>query len=248
MRRSLVGMGPSPGWAGEHAMPVFGTHRVSADARHAGLWIPGSADRRGMPFAIVDRNDARIYVFEASGRLSSASSALLGQARGDHSAPGVGERTQAGAVPPHERTTPSCRFMSEPDAISMASRSYGSTTPSPWPFTAFARVRARLAREARLSSGTPRDDRVSLGCLVGPEPFYTKWFSRSWDARAPSCTCCRKIGWCARRSTLSKSANSAQSGCRGAHALRAVTCAVLGAGIVLQQYMARADASISTSL
>jgi hypothetical protein len=147
---------------------------VSADARHAGLWIPGSADRRGMPFAIVDRNDARIYVFEASGRLSSASSALLGQARGDHSAPGVGERTQAGAVPPHERTTPSCRFMSEPDAISMASRSYGSTTPSPWPFAAFARVRARLAREARLSSGTPGDDRVSLGCLVGPEPFYSE--------------------------------------------------------------------------
>jgi hypothetical protein len=154
-------------------MPDFGAHRASADARHVARWIVDSDDHRGLPFAIVDKNDARIYVFEASGRLFGASSALLGQTRGDHSAPGVGERTQVGEVPPHERTTPSGRFVSEPgrnlDGEQVVWVDYS---------TAFAihRVRpgaSRLAREARLASDTPRDNRVSLGCVVVPQDFYS---------------------------------------------------------------------------
>jgi transcription elongation GreA/GreB family factor len=168
---AIVGL--SQAWAGEHAVPDFGTHRVSADARHVARWILDSSDHRGMPFAIVDKQDARIYVFESSGRLSGASPALLGQARGDQSAPGVGERTQAGDVPVSERTTPSGRFVSEPgrnlDGDHVVWVDYA---------TAFAihRVRegaSRLARQERLASDTPRDNRVSLGCVVVPEAFYS---------------------------------------------------------------------------
>src|SRR5215208_2445683 len=88
----------------------FGTQQPSADARYVAQWVLGSDDHRGRPFVIVDKKDARIYVFESRGRLLGASPALLGQTLGDSSAPGVGEHTQAGSVPVAERTTPSGRF------------------------------------------------------------------------------------------------------------------------------------------
>lgn len=166
-------LGLSSALAEGNAMPDFGTHRASADAQHVARWVMGSVDHAGRPFAIVDKKDARIYVFEAGGRLAGASAALLGQARGDQSVPGVGERTQAGEVPLNERTTPSGRFVSEPgrnlDGDHVVWVDYA---------TAFAihRVRpgaSRRAREARLASDTPRDNRVSLGCVVVPEAFYS---------------------------------------------------------------------------
>lgn len=168
---AIVGL--SPALAGGKATLDFGAHRVSADARHVARWILDAADHGGQPFAIVDKNEARIYVFDAAGRLAGASSALLGQARGDQSAPGVGERTQAGNVPFNERTTPSGRFVSEPgrnlDGDHVVWVDYD---------TAFAihRVRpgpGRRAREVRLASRTPRDNRASLGCVVVTEAFYS---------------------------------------------------------------------------
>lgn len=107
-------MGLAPALAGQDEKADFGAHRASTDARYVAQWISESADNGGLPFAIVDKRDARIYVFDAGGRLSGVSSALLGQASGDHSAPDVGEHTQAGSVPLHERTTPSGRFVSRP--------------------------------------------------------------------------------------------------------------------------------------
>lgn len=168
---AILGLSSALGAAGE--LPDFGTHRASDDAREVARWILGSADHGGMPFAIVDKKDARIYVFDASGRLSGAAPALLGQARGDHSAPGVGERTQAGDVPFDQRTTPSGRFVSEPgrnlDGDHVVWVDYAAAF-------AIHRVRpgaGRRAREARLASDTPRDNRASLGCVVVPESFYS---------------------------------------------------------------------------
>jgi hypothetical protein len=166
-------LGLTPAWAGENAMPDFGAHHVSADARHVARWIIDSDDHRGRPFAIVDKRQARIYVFEATGRLSGASSALLGQARGDQSAPGVGERAQFGGVLPHERTTPSGRFVSEPGRNLEGEHVVWVDYASAF---AIHRVRSgasRRTREARLASGTPRDNRVSLGCVVVPQAFYS---------------------------------------------------------------------------
>jgi hypothetical protein len=163
--------GFAPAWA--EAKLDFGAQRVSADAQEIAQWILESADHGGLPFAIVDKKDARIYVFDAAGRLSGTSSALLGQARGDESAPDVGRNTQAGNVPFHERTTPSGRFVSQPgrtlDGDHVVWVDYAAAF-------SIHRVRpgaAQAQREARLASATPQDNRVSLGCVVVPESFYS---------------------------------------------------------------------------
>jgi hypothetical protein len=168
-------------WACAGLIPVFaagvskadfGPHRASADARETARWILETADHGGLPFAIVDKKDARIYVFNGAGRLSGASAALLGQARGDHSAPDIGLKTQAGKVPFNERTTPAGRFVSSPgrnlDGDHVVWVDYAA---------AFAIHRLRPGaghanREARLASATPKDNRASLGCVVVPEAFY----------------------------------------------------------------------------
>ena len=75
--------------------------------------VLGTADHRGRPWAVVDKAHARLFVLAADGRLLGATPALLGLARGDISAPGVGPKA-ASYIPPEERTTPAGRFMSRP--------------------------------------------------------------------------------------------------------------------------------------
>ena len=58
-----------------------------------------------MPFAIVDKTDAKVFVFDADGRLRGAAPALLGLARGDDAVPGIGDRALS-SIRPEERTTP----------------------------------------------------------------------------------------------------------------------------------------------
>ena len=60
------------------AAPDFASAPASEDARFAAERVLDGNDNRGLPFAIVDKRDARIYVFEASGRLVGASAVLLG--------------------------------------------------------------------------------------------------------------------------------------------------------------------------
>lgn len=168
-------------WAALCGMPVlahaadkpdFGEQGASQDVRFVADWVMESADHRGMPFAVVDKKDARIYVFEPGGRLSGSAPALLGQAVGDESAPDVGVHTQQGEVPMAERTTPAGRFTSQPgrnlDGEHVVWVDYSAAV-------AIHRLRpgpSMRSREARLASATPDDNRASLGCVVVPGAFY----------------------------------------------------------------------------
>ena len=167
-----AGLGIVPAMAQPGDKPELGAQQASDEARVLAGWVMESADHRGLPFAVIDKKQARIYVFEGSGRLSGTAPALLGQAVGDDSAPDVGKHTQAGEVPTPERTTPAGRFISQPGRNLSGEHvvwvDYGA---------AFAIHRLRpgaslRSREARLASATPQDNRVSLGCVVVAQDFY----------------------------------------------------------------------------
>jgi hypothetical protein len=144
---------------------------ASADARTMAQWIGETGDNHGMPFAIVDKKSARLFVFAASGRLSGAAPALLGLASGDHSVPGIGDRPMT-QILPAERTTPAGRFASEPgrnlqgeDLVWLdydAALAIHRLRPSP----------AREHRSERLISPDPADHRVSYGCVIVDPAFY----------------------------------------------------------------------------
>jgi hypothetical protein len=156
------GAGQTTDFAGESA---------SADARYVARWVVGTRDHKGLPFAIVDKKGARLFVFAASGLLVGAAPALLGLAPGDHSVPGIGQRDPS-QIEPHERTTPAGRFVSSPgrnlSGEDLVWVDYESGL-------AIHRVRAGDARERRqqrLASATPHDNRVSLGCVIVAVAFY----------------------------------------------------------------------------
>ena len=86
--------------------------RSSEDVRRIADWIAATRDASGSAFVVVDKRDARIYVFDADARLRASSPVLLGGARGDDTVPGIGTR-QISDVLPEERTTPAGRFVGE---------------------------------------------------------------------------------------------------------------------------------------
>jgi hypothetical protein len=62
----------------------FAREQASRDARQLADWIVDAGDNRNLPFVIVDKANARMFVFDAGGLIRGAATVLLGSARGDH--------------------------------------------------------------------------------------------------------------------------------------------------------------------
>jgi hypothetical protein len=149
----------------------FADARPSDDARRTAEWAFERQDAQGRPVAVVDKRNARIYVFGADGRLRGTTPVLLGLARGDRSAPGIGEMA-GGYIPAGLRTTPAGRFDSEP-----GHNAKGESIVWVDYDAAFAIHRLRPApaverRPERLFSDTPDDNRISQGCVIVPGNFF----------------------------------------------------------------------------
>ncbi len=143
---------------------------ASRDARLVAEWVVKTGDNHSLPFVIVDKKAAEVFVFNGQARLTGATPALLGSARGDDSAAGVGER-KLSDIRPQERTTPAGRFV--------ASLGYGlGKQDILWvdykAALALHRVLAAGAREHRLQqrASSPQDHRVTFGCINVPAAFY----------------------------------------------------------------------------
>ena len=148
-----------------HAAP--GDPDAAAFARRA----VASGDNRQQPFAVIDKKNARLFVYGAQGELKASSPVLLGLASGDASVPGIGERPMA-RIEPHERTTPAGRFVSEPGRNTSGEDivwvDYNAAI-------SMHRVRATNASERRLerlASPSTADNRISYGCINVPAAFY----------------------------------------------------------------------------
>ncbi len=154
----------------------FGGEQASADARHVADWVVDSGDNGRRPFVIVDKVEAKVFVFDTQGNLSGAAPALLGLAPGDDTVPGIGKR-KLSAIRPDERTTPAGRFVASMDrdvhgqevlwvdydaAISM----HRVVTSNP-----------KERRLQRMGSVTALEHRISYGCINIPAKFYDKVLS-----------------------------------------------------------------------
>lgn len=160
----------APALFGEAVAADFAGEAVSGDARVVADWLARSRDNAGLPFVIIDKLAARVFVFGADGRLRGAAPALLGTGIGDDSAPDIGRRRLA-EIPPAERTTPAGRFY--------ASLGHDFDQDILWVDYDSALSLHRVIdgnpkdrRHARLASSTPEDNRISYGCINVPAIFY----------------------------------------------------------------------------
>ena len=175
-----VATGPAPAApAAQRQGPVrpamrfadFRGEQPSADARHVADWVVFTGNHGRHAFVVVDKKDARVYVFAPDGKLRESAPALLGAAHGDDSFPGIGDKP-LNQVRPEEKTTPAGRFVAEP----------GRNTNNEdivWvdydAAVSMHRIRPLVAAERRLerlASPVVDDNRISFGCINLPVTFY----------------------------------------------------------------------------
>ena len=161
-------IGPSA--TSRHERARFQGQPASRAARQVADWVVASDDNRGLPFVVVDKVNAEVFVFDDEGLLRGAASALLGRARGDDSVAGIGSRRLA-TIRPEERTTPAGRFV--------ASLGHDFEQDILWvDFDAALSLHRVIKgdpndhRLQRLASPSPLDRRISYGCINVPVTFY----------------------------------------------------------------------------
>lgn len=164
--------------------PLAAAHdELTADARYVHQWALDSGDTGHRPFVVVDKRAARLFVFDADGRLAGSTAVLLGQAPGDHAVAGVGDYPDLNLIPLADRTTPAGRFASQPghnlDGEAIVWIDYKAAL-------AIHRVRpgaSQAQRLASIASADPGDNRASLGCIVVPPHFFDRVIAPSLGKR-----------------------------------------------------------------
>jgi hypothetical protein len=154
----------------------FGHERASHDARQVAEWIVESGDNhadgdRLVSFAILDKVDARVYVFKADGHLLGAAPALLGLGKGDVALPGIGAR-ELSAIAPKDRVTQAGRFVSEIGADSHGQDVLWLDYEGALAMHRVITTNPKERRLHRLATPTPLDNRISWGCINLPVKFY----------------------------------------------------------------------------
>ena len=154
----------------------FGAVQPTPDTRHMADWVVSRHDNGRLPFIVLDKRDARLYVFDAAGHLLDRTPVLLGSAHGDDTYPGIGD-VPIPDVKPYQRTTAAGRFVTRPgldaDHTDVVWLDYDAAL-------AMHRVINKVKSEhrlQRLASDNPKMRRISWGCINIPIDFFDAYIS-----------------------------------------------------------------------
>jgi hypothetical protein len=163
---------PQP--ASSKALPAI---TPSETATRVAQWVAASNDNHALPWAVVDKPNAAIFLFDAKGKPLAAEPVLIGIAKGDEASPGVGSKKLAD-LGPAEKTTPAGRFLAKFGIPVGGQRVLWvdyATSVALHPIPPDAGPREH--RRERMLSPTPDDNRITFGCINVPKAFYTKLLS-----------------------------------------------------------------------
>jgi hypothetical protein len=187
---ALLTVQPAPTESVQTTQPVvarvikraeFASEQASNDVRHIADWAVDSGDNKGLPYLIIDKVNAKLFVFDATGRIRGSAPVLLGLARGDHTAPGIGDK-KLSEIRPNERTTPAGRFVAE---RGMSTRGVDVVWVDYDSGVSLHRVVTSNRQERRLerlATPTAADNRISYGCINVPIKFYNEVVNPTFTA------------------------------------------------------------------
>ena len=147
------------------------TKALTADAAELLEWVARSRDNDGLPFMIIDKRQAHLWVFDRSGKLQGNAPVLLGVARGDDTAPGIGDK-KLSEIKSEERTTPAGRFVAEVGVNARGEDVVWVDYDAAVSMHRVLTTNAKEQRARRLETPTPNDNRVSYGCINVPKAFF----------------------------------------------------------------------------
>ncbi|MEJ6023986.1 hypothetical protein [Ramlibacter sp. PS4R-6] len=149
----------------------FGSEPAGKDVRRVANWVAASGDNGTRGFAILDKVGAKVFLFDAQGRLQAAAPALLGAAHGDETVPGIGDKALKD-ITLEERTTPAGRFIASVGESS--SRGEDVVWVDYDAAVSMHRIIKVPERLEAIATPTPDDNRMSYGCINLPDEFYEK--------------------------------------------------------------------------
>lgn len=137
-------------------------------------WVGGAGDNHGLPWAVIDKTQATMFLFDGKGKQVAAAPVLIGIAPGDEASPGVGSKKLAD-LGPAEKTTPAGRYLAKFGLPVAGERvlwvDYATSVAiHPIPTDAGAREK----RRERMLSPDPADNRITFGCINVPKAVYAR--------------------------------------------------------------------------
>ena len=149
----------------------FRGESASSEVTDVAHWTVHSGDNGGRPFMIIDKVNAKVFVFDAGGILRGTDPALLGMARGDTSPAGIGDLRLA-AIRPQDRTTPAGRYVAALDRDLQGREILWIDYDNALALHRVAKGQPSERRAQRLESATAADKRISFGCINVRVNFY----------------------------------------------------------------------------
>jgi hypothetical protein len=182
LARSVPTPAPEPWPQPVLAQADFHDVKPTRDARHMADWVVTRHDNGRLPFMVLDKRAARVYVFQPNGELVRDTPVLLGQSHGDDTYPGIGN-VPISQVQPYQRTTAAGRFVTRPgldeDRTDVVWLDYDAAL-------AMHRVINKVKSEHRpwrLAQPSPKLRRISWGCINVPIPFFDQYISPVFGKR-----------------------------------------------------------------
>lgn len=149
----------------------FGKASAPEDVVHVANWVSYTRNNQKNAFVLIDKKQARMYVFDASGKLKSHAPILLGKATGDHTAPGVGNKPLS-QIKEEEKTTPAGRFKALPGKNTHGEDIIWIDYHAAVSMHRIRKVAAEERRFERMATPDASDNRISNGCVNVPVAFY----------------------------------------------------------------------------
>ena len=149
----------------------FGEVEASKDVVHVANWVSYGRKHKKKGFVIIDKKQAKLYVFDASAKLKGETTVLLGKAIGDHSAPGIGSKPFS-QIKEEEKTTPAGWFYAQVGKNTKAEDIIWIDYKNSVSMHRTRMVDEEERRAERMATPDPGDNRISYGCVNVPAKFY----------------------------------------------------------------------------
>jgi hypothetical protein len=171
----------SPAVAPRPAPPDAVLASASPEVQRTARWIAESRDNADLPYLLVDKVNAQVFVFGPDGRLRAEAPALLGMTPGDKLK--VSNDTQMAQMTAQDRVTPAGRFLSRLAIDSHGNELLVIDYDAAISLHPVVKGTPEEHRAERLASATSADNRISYGCINVPPAFYSGIVSPAFTHR-----------------------------------------------------------------
>ena len=134
-------------------------------------WVAASGDNGALPYIIIDKPAASLFLFDAEGKLLGRAPVLIGVAPGDEATPGIGSKDLA-EIGPAERTTPAGRFLAKFGMAAGRQKVLWVDYATSVALHPIPKGSQKERRRQRMLSPGIDDNRITFGCINVPLALY----------------------------------------------------------------------------